>query len=143
MHDAAASSLLPRSKVSRRGWFRDYPGWLLTGVALAAHLAVWDGYGYFRDGLYFIVCGQHPDWGYVDQPPLVPLIAAGMYHLFPGSVAMLRLPSAVAQAATIMLAAGTARRLGGGWWAQFLAGLSVLMAGVYLAFGTLAAPGIR
>jgi 4-amino-4-deoxy-L-arabinose transferase-like glycosyltransferase len=140
MHDAAASSLLPRSGVGRRGWFRDYPGWILAGVALAAHLAVGDGYGYFRDELYFIVCGQHPDWGYVDQPPLVPLIAAGMYHLFPGSVVMLRLPSAVAHAATIVLAAATARRLGGGWWAQFLAGLNVLMAGVYLAFGTLAAP---
>ncbi|MBV9152188.1 MAG: glycosyltransferase family 39 protein, partial [Alphaproteobacteria bacterium] len=90
--------------------------------------------------LYFIVCGQHPDWGYVDQPPVVPLIAAGMYHLFPGSVVMLRLPSALAHAATVALAAATARRLGGGWYAQFLAALSVLMAGVYLGFGTLAAP---
>ena len=109
-------------------------------MAVAAHLAVWNGYGYFRDELYFIVCGQHPDWGYVDQPPLVPLIAAAMYHLFPGSVAMLRLPSALAHAATVALAAATARQLGGGWWAQFLAGLNVLIAGVYLAFGTLAAP---
>jgi 4-amino-4-deoxy-L-arabinose transferase-like glycosyltransferase len=126
--------------VSRLGLFRDHPGYILAGVAVAAHLAVGNGYGYFRDELYFIVCGQHPDWGYVDQPPLVPLLAAGMYHVLPGSVAMLRLPSALAHAATIALVAATARRLGGGWWAQFLAGLSVLMAGVYLAFGTLAAP---
>lgn len=116
------------------------PGWVLAGLALCAHIAAGNGYGYFRDELYFIVCGQHPDWGYVDQPPLIPLLAAGMHHLFPGSVAMLRLPSAFAHAATVALAAATARELGGGWWGQFLAALSVLIAGVYLGFGTLVAP---
>ena len=117
----------------------DRSGWVLGGLALIAHLLVWDGYGYFRDELYFIVCGQNPDWGYVDQPPLIPLLAAGMYGLFPGSVVMLRLPSAFAHAATIVLAAETARQLCGGRWAQFLAALCVLVAGVYLALGTLAA----
>jgi hypothetical protein len=33
-------------------------------------------YDIFRNELYFTVCGRHPDFGFVDQPPLVPLLAA-------------------------------------------------------------------
>ncbi|HEX4185942.1 MAG TPA: glycosyltransferase family 39 protein [Stellaceae bacterium] len=115
----------------------DRPGWLLAMAALAIHLSVGRGYGYFRDELYFIVCGQHPDWGYVDQPPLIPLIAAAIYRLFPGSVPIMRLLPAIAHSATIVLTAATARRLGGGRWAQALAGVCVLAGGVYLGLGTL------
>jgi 4-amino-4-deoxy-L-arabinose transferase-like glycosyltransferase len=121
----------------RLGPVLDRPGWLLALAALALHLSVGRGYGYFRDELYFIVCGQHPDWGYVDQPPLIPLIAAASYRLFPGSVPIMRLVPALAHAATIVLTAATARRLGGGRWAQALAGLCVLTGGVYLGLGTL------
>ncbi len=116
---------------------RRHPGWVLAAVALALHLYASSGYGYFRDELYFIVCGEHPAWGYVDQPPLIPLLAALLYHLFPGSLVMLRLPSALGHAATIVLAAETARVLGGGRWAQALAALCVLTGGVFLGTGTL------
>ena len=113
------------------------PAIVLALVALAIHLYASGGYGYFRDELYFIVCGTRPDWGYVDQPPLVPLIAAAMHGLFGDSLVMLRLVPALAHAATIALAGETARQLGGGRWAQGLAGLAVLTSGVYLALGTI------
>lgn len=95
------------------------------------------GYGFFRDELYFIVCGQRPDWGYVDQPPLIPWIAAAIHGLFPGSLRMLRLLPALSHAGTIAMTGETARRLGGGRWAQALAALAVLTGPVYLAQGTL------
>ena len=32
-------------------------------------------YGYFVDELYYLACSRHLAWGYVDQPPLIALIA--------------------------------------------------------------------
>jgi 4-amino-4-deoxy-L-arabinose transferase-like glycosyltransferase len=113
------------------------PGWLLAAAALTLHLYASGGYGYFRDELYFIVCGERLDWGYVDQPPLIPLIAAIMHRLFAPSLVMLRLVPALAHAGTVALAAESARLLGGGRWAQAIAGLATLVAGVLLGIGTI------
>jgi len=44
-------------------------------VKLAIHLATNGGYGYHRDELYYIACGDHLAWGYVDHPPLTPFLA--------------------------------------------------------------------
>ena len=78
----------------------DHPAALLGLAALALHLRVNGSYGYFRDELYFIVCGRHPAWGYTDQPPLMPLIAAGSDAAF-HSLRGLRLIPALAAAATV------------------------------------------
>ena len=51
------------------------PGLILAAGALLLHLWANSGYDYFIDELNFIVCGQHLAWGYIDHPPLVPLIA--------------------------------------------------------------------
>ena len=34
------------------------------------HMATAANYGLFTDELYFLACGEHLDWGYVDMPPL-------------------------------------------------------------------------
>jgi len=51
------------------------PAFVLAAATLLLHLIVNNRYGVFSDELYFIVCGQHPALGYVDQPALIPLIA--------------------------------------------------------------------
>ena len=77
-------------------------------------------YGYHRDELYFVVAGSHPAFGYPDQPPIVPLIAWLTYHAT-ASLYVLRLPSALAAAATVAVAGATARDAGGGAPAQVIA----------------------
>lgn len=113
------------------------PAIWLALLTAALHLFANGDYGYHRDELYFIICGQRPDWGYVDQPPLVPLLASLMHGLFPNSLTMFRLIPALAHAGTVALTAETARKLGGGSWAQLLAGMAALLCPLLLAFGTI------
>ncbi len=94
-------------------------------------------YGYFRDELYYLACGQHPAWGYVDQPPLIGWVAWLLEHTIGTSLYALRLLPALAQATTVMLAGLLARELGGRRWAMFLAALATLLCPVGLAFGHL------
>ncbi|MFE3187536.1 ArnT family glycosyltransferase [Nocardia sp. NPDC059240] len=77
-------------------------------------------YGYYYDELYFIAAGKRPSFGYVDQGPLVPLLARSMDWLFPGSLVALRIPAIVASVTVVALSAVIARELGGARPAQVL-----------------------
>ncbi|MGH3786760.1 MAG: ArnT family glycosyltransferase [Pseudonocardiaceae bacterium] len=87
--------------------------------------------GYFNDELYFLVAGNHLDWGYADQGPLLPLLARAMDTVFPGSLVGQRLPATVLTAVGVVVAALITRELGGRHRAQ------VLTAGTY-AMATMA-----
>jgi hypothetical protein len=113
------------------------PSVLLAAASILIHLFVNGGYGFFRDELYFIVCGLNPAWGYVDQPPLVPLIAAASWKLFGHSLLGLRLMPMLTMSATVALTAEFARLVGGGRFAQWLAGLCTLGASIFLVQGLL------
>jgi 4-amino-4-deoxy-L-arabinose transferase-like glycosyltransferase len=65
-----------------------------------------------RNELYFLVCGWHPDFGYVDQPPLVPLISAAT-QIFGVDIWLLRLPATIVAVGLVFLCAAFARLLGG------------------------------
>ena len=47
----------------------------LTGFKLVLHLSLANRYGYFRDELYFLDCGRHLAFGYVDHAPIIGLVA--------------------------------------------------------------------
>jgi 4-amino-4-deoxy-L-arabinose transferase-like glycosyltransferase len=118
-------------------WRRSYPAIVLAAITLLVHLVVNNGFyfGASSDELYFIVCGQHPAMGYVDQPPLVPLIAGLSHALFGTALLPLRLIPALAMTATVALTVEFARSLGGGRFAQWLAGLTVLFSAAFLVEG--------
>src|SRR6185437_13251364 len=96
-------------------------------IVFAFHLALAGRYDLFRDELYFIVCGQHPAFGYVDQPPAVPLMAAALYKLGLGAWG-LRIPTSVAAGALVWLAVRFVRLLGGGKLAIGLTALACAIA---------------
>ncbi|WP_187148984.1 ArnT family glycosyltransferase [Candidatus Korobacter versatilis] len=110
---------------------------VLAGLRLVVYAVAGPNYGYFRDELYYLACGEHPAWGYVDQPPMIGWLAWLLQHTIGTSLYALRLLPALAHAGSIFLAGMLARELGGRRWAMFLAALATLMAPIGLAFGHL------
>ena len=106
---------------------------ILAGAKLAFHLATHRGYGIFRDELYYLACAAHPDWGYVDHPPLSVWLLWAQTALFGDSLPALRLLPAVAGAGCVLLAGLLARELGGGRHAQRLAAAAAFCSPYLLA----------
>ena len=106
----------------------------LASCKLLIQLAGINHYGFFRDELYYIACGQHLAWGYVDQPPLIALVAWFARHLLGTSLFATRLFPILAGAAVVYATGRVAAELGGGLFAQFLAATAILFAPAYIAF---------
>jgi Dolichyl-phosphate-mannose-protein mannosyltransferase len=107
---------------------------LCTSAAkLFVHLYASHHYGYFVDELYYLACSRHLDWGYVDQPPLIALIAWLERVLLGDSLPAIRFLPAVAGAGEVALTALLARELGGKRFAQGLAALAALVPPAILA----------
>ena len=99
---------------------------LVSGAKLLLHLALANRYGYFRDELYFLDCGRHLDWGYVDHAPMIGLVARLALLLGARCRCCGASPRSLARGSwpSTMLIAW---RLGGGRFAQGLAGLALLV----------------
>jgi hypothetical protein len=102
-----------------------------AGATFLLHLAFYRGYGYFRDELYFLACGDHLDWGYVDQPPGVALVAWASTRTLGDSLLSVRLVPMLFAAVQVSLAGLTARAMGGGRYAEVLAMICVAAAPIY------------
>ena len=111
------------------------PVLIVAAVAAVVHLAVALRYGWHRDVFYYVISGQHPALGYIDQPPLTPLLAA-----VAGNLLVLRILAIVAQVGCVLLTAMLAAELGGGRKAQTLAAACIaacpVFVGASMLFGT-------
>jgi 4-amino-4-deoxy-L-arabinose transferase-like glycosyltransferase len=85
--------------------------------------------------LYFLVAGRHLDWGYPDQPPLLPLIMRLVTAVFGDSIVAVRFPAAAMSAAGVVVAALTAREMGGGRRGQVLTATAYAVCPFLLAAG--------
>ena len=105
---------------------------IIAAAAFGMEMAVSARYGYVRDELYFLAAGHHPAFGYVDQPPLTPLIARLSAVLSGNTLVGLRVVPALGLAALVVLTAAMSRLLGAGRAGQLLAALAVATCAEYL-----------
>src|SRR6266481_6622508 len=106
--------------------------WFFAAAAVLLQMLTNGRYGYFRDELYFLACGDHLAWGYVDFAPLVALLTRVSRMALGDSLHAIRFLPALAQGAEIVLTGLITRELGGKRLAIFLACVSVLVAPVIL-----------
>jgi hypothetical protein len=107
---------------------------IVTALLAIPLLLTANRYGYFGDELYFLAAGRHLAWGYVDQPPLLPLLAATMDTLGHSPFA-LRIPAVLVTLGGVVLTALIARELGGGTKAQTLAAATFAVSTEFVSGG--------
>jgi len=113
---------------------------IVWGIALAKfilHMYFNNRYGYFRDEFDYMSCGDHLQWGYVDQPPLMPFLLHVSRAVLGDSLRAIRFIPAVASSLLVVQAAATARQLGGRRYSLLLTAICVAMAPQYLSNGGL------
>ncbi len=102
-------------------------------IYFTAHMITATRYGYFRDALYYLACSQHLDWGYVDQPPLIAVLAWVARHTLGTSLRALLFWPALAGCGRILLMAAFARELGAKRFGIALAATLAAVPAVWIA----------
>lgn len=115
--------------LTRQAWSRGSLAVVVTAcfVELAVHVTLVSEYGYHGDELYFLDCGRHLAFGYVDHAPLVPWLAR-LSEALGGGLFPLRLPAILAGAGTLFLSALLVHEWGGQWRAQMITLVAMLVA---------------
>src|SRR5262245_11079376 len=94
----------------------------LSPIAIGAYFAIFklllhfvfnSNYGYFRDELYFMACGDHLAWGYPDHAPMIALMTKTSRALLGDSLFAIRFFPALAGALKVFLTALLVREFGG------------------------------
>jgi 4-amino-4-deoxy-L-arabinose transferase-like glycosyltransferase len=116
-----------------------WAAWSVAVVVAIVHLPFAGQYDAFRNELYFIVCGRHPAFGYVDQPPLVPLLSA-LTQIGGVNVWLLRLPAVLTAIAIVPLTVSFAHLLGatarGTWLAAVASACAALVTAMFATLST-------
>ena len=111
--------------------------WVVAGITTLFHLATATIYSYHRDEFYYLASGRRLAWGYVDHPPLTPVLYRFSDAVFGHSVFALRIVPAVLHGVAVVLVALLARELGGSLRAQLIAALGTAVVAAAARHGAL------
>jgi 4-amino-4-deoxy-L-arabinose transferase-like glycosyltransferase len=92
-------------------------------------------YGFHRDELYFMTNADHPAWGYVDHPPVTPMLGRLSQQLFGDTVFGLRALTALVAASIVIAGAAVSAELGGDRSAAVLTAAGTATTATVLALG--------
>lgn len=104
----------------------------IAAVRVLLYIFFGNQYGYFRDEMYYLACGDHPQWNYVDHPPLWPWVAWLLEHTIGTSLYAIRFASLLGGLAAILLTAKLAFEFGARRTGVWLAALAALCAPLFL-----------
>lgn len=104
----------------------------IAALAVLVLLLLAPAYGFHRDELYFVIAGRHPAWGYVDQPPLTPVMSALGVALLGVTPIAIRLLPALTFGLVVVIGADMARVMGGDRRATVVAAACLAGSGLLL-----------
>ncbi len=106
----------------------------LMAANFVLHMVTGWQYGLFFDEFYYYSMSDHLAFGYMDVPPVAGWLMALSRLLLGDSVPAMRVFPALAGSFAMLFAALTARRMGGGRFAQGLTALTVMLAPVFMTY---------
>lgn len=114
----------------------------IAAVKLAAHVAVnaWGPYEFHRDEFLYFAMGDHLRLFSMDFPPFIAMLSETVRATLGDSLSAIRLTPALAGTALVILAALTARLLGGRRFAQGFAAFSAVASLLFLRSANLFQP---
>jgi hypothetical protein len=111
--------------------------WAIAIAKLLFHIYFNNRYGYFRDEFDYMSCGDHLQWGYVDQPPLIPFLIHISRALLGDSLRAIRFVPALASSLLVVQTGMLAREFGGRRYAIVLAAICSVVSPQYLSNASL------
>ncbi len=111
--------------------------WAIAIAKLVLHIYFNNRYGYFRDEFDYMSCGDHLQWGYVDQPPLIPFLIHLSRAVLGDSLRAIRFIPALTSSLLVVQTGVLARELGGRRYAILLSAVCAVIAPQYLSNGSL------
>ncbi len=112
---------------------------LLASAKLVLFAMFHEGYGLHRDEYLYLAEARHLAWGFLEVPPLTPIIGALALKLG-GGVAVIRLFPTLAGIVGLWATLALVRIMGGDRLAAWIAGLAVLSSPAYLGANLLFQP---
>ena len=111
--------------------------WLMGLALFLLHMFTNNQYGFHQDEMVVLDNAYHPDWGYVEYPPVTPFLTGLSLWAFGLSLVSARMFAALAQSIVLVLAGLMARELGGKRHAQIVAAVGTAIAPIAMAEGAM------